>query len=352
MAIAFGIRAPRAWISLNGAKILCEEASITLSATGASSRYAVEVPLDLLLANGWTLSSLSTQKEISAQVYISNDINSDQNGVQMISGLVDDIETKLPDMVALISGRDLSAPLHNNLNTTQYLNQTAVQIVTTIAGNYGLSVSGSSQGMVGKQYTTDYVKMFDGESDWSAIQALANIEGYAAYIMTNGTLYFGQPGQNGGSYSANYQPPTPESPASGDFLAIALSANLALGSDVTATASAFDPRQNKNFTATATCAGNGGSKMNYECRAANATQAQLQKLARTRVYFAVRHEQEVEAELVGDNALVAGMTLSISGTQSEWDNSYAVDTVTHAVGANGYVMSVMARGPGPGRTIS
>ena len=42
----------------------------------------------------------------------------------------------------------------------------------------------------------------------------------------------------------------------------------------------------------------------------------MQKLAKMRVYFAVRHEQEIEAELVGDNALVAGMTLSVSGTQS------------------------------------
>jgi hypothetical protein len=353
MAIASGVRAPRAWIVLNGAKILCEEATVTLDATGASSSFRVEVPLDLLLANGWTLNSLSAQKEINAGVYISNDISSNPAGTQMITGLVDDIETNLPDMIAVIDGRDMSAPMHNNINTTQYLNQTSSQIATTIAGKYGLSLSGSSSGMVGKQYTSDFVKMFDGESDWTAIQHLAEIEGYAAFIMPGGsTLYFGQPGQAGGSYSVNYQPPTPESPASGDFIRVSMRTNLNLGGDVTATASSFDPRQNRNVQATSTCSGNGGNTINYDCRAANATQDQVQKLAKRRVYFAVRHEQEIEAELVGDNALVAGMTLAVSGTQSSWDNSFAVDNVTHHVDRDGYMMSALARGPGPGRTIS
>ena len=113
-------------------------------------------------------------------------------------------------MIAVIDGRDMSAPMHNNVNTTQYLNQTSSQIAQTIAGKYGLGLSGSSSGMVGKQYTSDFVKMFDGESDWSAIQHLAEIEGYAAFIMPGGsTLYFGQPGQAGGAYAVHYQPPTP-----------------------------------------------------------------------------------------------------------------------------------------------
>jgi phage protein D len=350
MAIASGVRAPRGWISLNGTKILCEQAEVTLSATGASSDFRAEVPLDLLLQNGWTVSSLSNEGEISGAVYISNDINSDSSGAQMISGQVDDIDVNLPGMLVTIAGRDMSSQMHNNLNTTQYLNQTSSQIVQTIAGKYGLSVSGSSSGMVGKLYTKDYVKMFDGESDWTAVQNLAQLEGFAAYIRGGtSTLYFGPPGQGGGSYSVNYQPPTPESPASGDFIELNLRRNLNLA-NVTAKASSFDPRQGTSVTATATSSGSGsGAALTYEKRASNMTQAQVQKLADTTLSMNIRHEMEVDVELVGDNSLLAGMSLQISGTQSAWDNTYAIDSMTHEVTRNGYAMSVLARAPAPGR---
>jgi phage protein D len=351
MAIASGTRAPRAWISLNGTKILCEEASVTLSATGASSGFRAEVPLDLLLANGWTMASLSTQKEITGAIFISNDINSDSNGVQIIVGQVDDIDVNLPGMLVTIAGRDWSSKMHNNLNTTQYLNQTSSQIVQTIAGNYGLSVSGSSSGMVGKLYTKDFVKLFDGESDWTAVQNLAQLEGYAAYIQGgSSTLYFGPPGQGGGSYSVHYQPPTPQSPASGDFIELNLRVNLNLGGTVISKASAFDPRQNTSVTATATSSGSSsGGTLTYEKRGANLTQEQVQKLADTTLSMNIRHEMEVDAELVGDNSLLAGMSLQISGTQSAWDNTYAIDNMTHEVNGDGYTMSVLARAPSPGR---
>jgi phage protein D len=350
MAIASGVRAPRGWISLNGTKILCESVSATLNATRSSSNFEAEVPLDLLLSSGWTLASLASQKEISGSIYISNDINSDSSGAQMISGPIDDIYVNIPDELVIIKGCDVSRNMHNTINTTQYLNQTSSQIATTIAGKYGLSLSGSSSGMVGKLYTKDYVKMFDGESDWTAIQHLAEIEGYAAYIQGS-TIYFQSPGQ-GGSYSVNYQPPTPESPASGDFLSLSLHANLNLGGTVNSTAMSHDPRQNTNVTATSTCSGNGGNTLNYDCRGANMTQDQVQKLAKVSVFMAVRHEMEVDADLVGDNSLRAGMSLQISGTQSQWDNSYPIDCVHHELNADGYTMNVQARSMAPGRSVS
>jgi phage protein D len=351
MAIASGVRAPRAWLSLNGAKILCESASVTLNATRASSRFEADVPMDLLLANGWTIASLASIKEIQGSIYISNDVNSDSSGVQMISGPIDDIYVNFPEQTVSIHGCDVSRNMHNNLNTTQYLNQTSSQIASTIAGKYGLSLFGSSSGMVGKLYTKDFVKLFDGESDWTAIQHLAEIEGYVAYIQGS-TIYFQSPGQ-GGSYSVNYQPPTPGSPASGDFLSIQLHVNLNLGGTVQSTASALEPRQNMNVTATATCSGNGGNTLKYDCRSANMTQDQVQKLARSYVFMSVRHEMEIEAELVGDTSLLAGMSLQISGTQSQFDNSYPIDCVHHEVnGEVGYTMHVQARNMAPGRTIS
>jgi phage protein D len=349
MAIASGTRAPRAWISLNGTKLLCTEASVTLQSTGASSSFTAEVPLDLLLSNGWTMSSLAQQKEVTGAVYISNDINSDPNGVQLIIGQVDNIDVNLPAMSVTIAGRDMSSKMHNNLNYTQYLNQTSSQIVNTIAGNYGLNLSGTSQGMVGKQYTKDYVKMFDGESDWTAVQNLAQLEGYAAYIQGGtSTLYFGPPGQ-GGSYSVNYQPPTPGSPASGDFLSLLLSQNLNLTSTVIAKASSFDPRQGTTVTAEKMSSHGGGGSIIYEKRASNMTQEQVQKLANTTHDMSVRHETEIEAELVGDNSLLAGMSLQVAGTQSAWDNSYSCDTVHHEVSELGYLMTVVGRAPSSAR---
>ena len=353
MAISSGVRSPRAWISLGGTKILCKSATVTQNATGSSSSFAAEVPIDLLLANGWTMSSLASQPEIDGSIYISNDIAGDANGTLMITGVVDDIEIHIPAMSVSITGRDLSAKMHNNLNTTQYLNQTSSQIVQNIAGNYGLGVSGgSSSGMVGREYTKDFVKMFDGESDWSAVRALAEIEGFAVFVKGgSSSLYFGQPGQNG-SYSVSYQPPTPDSPAAGDFLQISLHRNLNLGGTVTTNASAFDPHTKKTLKAKATCSGNDGNTLGYDCRGANLTQDQLEKLAKTRVGMAVRHEMEIDAELVGDTSLVAGMSLKISGTQSAFDNSYDVDCATHEVNDDGYVMTVLARSMSSGRTIS
>ena len=353
MAISSGVRSPRAWISLSGTRIYCKSASVTMNATGSSSSFSAEVPLDLLLANGWTMASLASQKEISGSIYISNDIAADATGIQMIQGVVDDIEIHIPEMSVSITGRDLSAKMHNNINTTQYLNQSSSQIVQTIAGNYGLSVSGGgSSGMVGRQYTRDFVKMFDGESDWSAVRALAEIEGFAVYIKPgSSSLYFGQPGQNG-SYSVNYQPPTPDSPAAGDFLELHLHRDLNLGGTVTSTASAFDPHSKMSRKSKSTCAGNDSNTLGYDCRAANMTQEQLEKLAKSKVFTAVRHEMEIDAELVGDNKLVAGMSLRLSGTQSAFDNSYAINSACHEVNDEGYTMTVMARAMSPGRTIS
>jgi hypothetical protein len=206
--------------------------------------------------------------------------------------------------------------------------------------------------MVGKQYTQDFVKMFDGESDWSTIQHLAEIEGFAAYIKPgSSTLYFGQPGQ-AGSYSVNYQPPTPDSAAAGDFLSVSMRRNLNLGGTITSTATAFDPHTKMTRSAKATCSGNDGNTLGYNCRAANMEQDQLEKLAKTRVAMSVRHEMEIDAELVGDTSLVAGMSLKISGTQSAFDNSYAIDCATHEVNDEGYVMSLIARAMSAGRTIS
>ncbi len=183
MTVSPGVRAPRAWLQVLSAYLPTAEIEATVNTKKSSGTYSAVIPMDTATQMGIDLYTLSDEPTITASVFINQDANT-SGPVNLISGPLDEIEFDFERQILQFKGRDQSSDLHDTKNHEKFLNQTASQIVNTIAGRHGLTPQiDDTTGMVGRALRQDFAKLTDGMSDWSLVQKLAEIEGASCYAF-------------------------------------------------------------------------------------------------------------------------------------------------------------------------
>lgn len=115
--------------------------------------------------------------------------------ITLVTGKLDSMTIDPVNGTVSVEGRDLSASLVDNFSQRDFINQTASEIVDTVARNHGLdAVVSSTSGSVGRYVADNYTKLSLGQfsrfrSDWDLVVELARENSYDIFVVGQ-TLYF------------------------------------------------------------------------------------------------------------------------------------------------------------------
>jgi hypothetical protein len=114
---------------------------------------------------------------------------------RLISGLIDALHVDPIQRTVSIEGRDLSSSMIDGYRQQDFVNQTASEVVSTIAQNHGLTpVVTATSGSVGRYYGDGYTRLSLGQfsrlrSDWDLVVQLARENGFDVFVQGS-SLYF------------------------------------------------------------------------------------------------------------------------------------------------------------------
>jgi phage protein D len=286
-----------------------------------------------------------------------NNSSEGQAELPLILGQVDDVEIDLVGRAIILSGRDLSAQMIDTKTSDHFQQKTASEIVTIIAGRHGLTPNvQATTTRVGQYYEIDQTRLTATQPEWDLLIFLAEQEGFDLWVSGK---------------TLNFQPPVDETSnpyllrwsETGTKLSncteLKLRRSQTLAKDVIVKIRSWHQAQGVPFTVqakrTQAAKGqrSGGEAQTYFFTVANLTQKQAQQLANQRLEQITRHERVINANLPGDNLLTVRTPLSLSGTNTQFDQVYFVDSVKRTLTMNGgYDMEVRAKNSSTSSTVA
>lgn len=342
------VRKPRAYLVIGGASLLCLSAHATRSRTRKSDTFEAEISLSYAAQFGFDVSWWASQGAIEA-----DSVWSDGNTTKtVISGRVDSVRIDLVERIVHVSGRDASSKLSEKRRSKKYNNQKASDIVSEIAGDYGLTpVIETSEDDAGKQYQQDTAHLVLNKTDFETLSDLAEREGAYWYVDGN-ELHFVPKESGGNVYPLIYRPPSAASYMAANFMRVRLSRNLRASQTAKVTVKSHHAKDDKDYEYTATSGGDGDGTLEYVHEIPMLNQKQVEKVAKSKLADVIRHELQVEVEeMPGDLSLEPEFKLSLSGTGSLFDQEYDIDHIQYQMrdGSN-FTMSVHIKAPKKGRS--
>ena len=115
----------------------------------------------------------------------------------LITGMVDTTHIDPIQRTVVVEGRDLSSSMIDSYRQQEFINQTASEVVSTIAQSHGLSVQVvATSDNVGRYYGDGYTRLSLGQfsrlrSDWDLVVQLARENRFDVFV--SGTTLFFQP---------------------------------------------------------------------------------------------------------------------------------------------------------------
>lgn len=272
----------------------------------------------------------------------------------LIIGNVDDIDAQVENGVISITGRDLTSILIDNKIAQTWPDQTASQIVTKLASQYGLTPNVTATTTpVGKYSKDSYASTRRDIPIWDYITFLAEQEGFDAYVSGT-TLYFGPPQPQSSTpfkISVSRVPSTNAVQVSTETLKLRRS--LTLAKDIVVTVISYDAHRKTPIKVTAKRQGSaksakssfvtGSTSQNYTIRRAGLTTQQAQNLAQNTLATLSQHERTIEFTNPPDGTLASRTNATISGTDTGWDTTYWIDVVTRRYSFGSLTMTATAK---------
>lgn len=324
----------------------------------SASTFRVRLPISAL-TDPVNLKYVTSTNPLQAQIYAGFPQNPDQYGTadlqQLIIGNVDQVQFDPDRRTAELSGRDYTSLLIDTKTFDRWTNQTASQIATTLAKRHGLTPQvTATKGLVGKIYEIDKIHDRHGSTEWELLTWLASVYDYVVYVQGM-TLYFGpkpdpktatpyliqwqNPDQDRGFFQAN-------------VLDVSFSRTLTVGKGVVVQVHSFNHKQKAGFSVTypqgkAKGITPGTAKAPaqvYSYIIANLSQQDAQQRAMKIYNDIIRHELKMTAQLPGDNILMPNVMVQVSGTETQFDSMYYVESVARRMSFDtGYTMTVRGK---------
>jgi hypothetical protein len=267
-----------------------------------------------------------------SSVYVEISVTSAYEPVSqsLISGMIDTIRIDPIQQTVSIEGRDLSASLIDAYRQQDFVNQTASEIISTIALNHGLTpVITATSGSIGRYYGDGYTRLSTGQfsrirSDWDLVVELARENGFDAFVL--GTSLFFQP------LSPSWAVPTRL--ALCDVKTIRFEQNLAIASNTTARVQSwnsqnvvsYDGSRSSNGSDSLSASPTPGDKP-FLFSASNLTSQQVADSAGRYAAELNRLGTVLHAEMLWNLSLFPRTMIFIDETDSSLDAIYQIDTI-------------------------
>ncbi len=339
-------RRPRLQATSNGQLI-----TSTVSAQVTSTAHATADRFRLTLAPG--VQAIADWADI-ADALVEISFSVDQvSWSSLIVGNIDQLRVDPRSGLVVLEGRDLSSLLIDSRVENTFANQTSSDIATQFAADAGLSPNvAPTYTPVGAYWQIEHDQVLlaahcRARSRWDLLVQLAAREGFDVWVA-NTSLNF-QPNDQSTNAAATYAP--------ADFLRLSLERSLTIARDIKVTVQSWNSREARMVSQTATgrrgnSIGGNSTPLSYVFLLPNLSATEAQSLAEQRLADLTRHERVIEAEMPGELALSPRQQINLIGTQSSFDQSYWIDTITRRLSVQGgFTQTLRARNASPGMTI-
>ena len=257
-----------------------------------------------------------------------------------------------------VNGRDLTARFIEAKTQETFANQTSSEVAQTLAARHGMTaVVTPTTTLVSRFYQDDYTEISLGQfsrstTEWDLLTNLAKHEGFDCFV-SGLVLYFKarvDPASTPWVVAADPYS-TPEVCNVSD---LRLERSLTLARDIVVEVRSWDSRNQRGFTKTAKAigakgaqaasSGKGPAAQRYSIVLPNLTEDQAQKKANSILHEMSKHERTISFHAPGDLVLSPRCMVQVTGTQTEFDQAYYVDSVARHISLNeGFSMDVTAK---------
>lgn len=334
------VRKCRAWITIAGQQVNVTELNCSRSRTKNADTFSARLPL-YDRESGLDATYWCNTKEIKdVAVWIQAETS---EGREMLKGDVEQVQVDFAQMTVYVTGRDKTSKLIDDKTTEKFLNKKSSEIVKELAERAGLEVKVSDTALkAGKLYNIDFNKLTDHASPWTYIHELADKEGFEAYVK-DGVLNFVSEDESEGEISITYRPPTRQQYAQGDFVGLKVQRNLNLSKPHKVKVKSWNRKQKKVIESEKSIGGTGAEKV-YSFKYEELTKDRADRLAEKHLSRNVRHEMSIQlTEMPGDETINPRMKINLSGTQTDFDQSYFIKSINDVVTQRGgYVQTFEA----------
>ncbi|PXX42209.1 phage late control D family protein [Aquitalea magnusonii] len=350
-------RAPRGRCLLNGREVagwisLEVENNSFHSADTFRALFAIS-----LLPPDYDLAWFASQLQFRVQIELD-----DGNGmVPFILGNADSIRFDPVARTVELEGRDLTAVLIDDRTTEHYRNLTASQIATKIAQKHGLTpVVTPTSAKAGSYYQIDHVQMQDEQSEWELLFYLAQREEFVCFVRGIELHFEPMPSPaTADRYQVDWQELV-TGPVS-NVADLKFERTLTVSKGVVVEVHSFNAKQKKGFQVSypkvtksvgGARAGQAKPKAQvYRYTFPNLTHEQALQKAQALYKQIIQHEMKLDGTLPGDNLLMPEVMIEMTGTGSQFDQPYYVDSIRrHLDVSSGYTMSFSAKNHNPNST--
>ena len=248
----------------------------------------------------------------------------------LISGMIDTIVVDPVMQTVAIEGRDLSSTLIDSYRQQDFVNQTASEVVSTIALFHGLTpIVTPTMNEVGRYYGDGYTRLSLGQfsrhrSDWDLVVQLARENSFDVFVQ--GSSLFFQPS---GSLEG-----LPAHISLSDVRTIRFEQNLTISSNISARVQSWNSQDMASYAINSadnvanTIQGFESSGIQpFLFSAANFTSQQVTDSAGRYAAELSRLGTVVHIEMPWDLSLAARAAVLIDETKSPLDAIYRIDTI-------------------------
>ncbi len=345
-------RSPRLRIIANGTAL----PGVISAEVFANNHYAADRFSAAIALGGapWTsAASWAAEPDILLDIQFSLDA-----GATFKSLIIGTVDTVTIDPVigeVRVDGRDLTGSLIESRTQETFTNRTASEVATILAGRHNLTpVVTNTTSPVGRYYQNEHDRITLGlfsraTTEWDLLVFLAQQEGFDVFVA--GTELHFQP--------ASPTPDLVQPIRANDLINLRLERSLTLARDIEVVVKSWNSRNRAAFTQTARAARRtGGSGQHGQSRSGppqryvfvrpNLTQDAALKLAQQKLAELTRHERVLQATMPGELSLSPRSLLTLTGTGTEFDQDYFIDTIDRALNFDtGFSQHIRAKNSSP-----
>jgi phage protein D len=266
----------------------------------------------------------------SAYVEISATLPYESTSESLITGMIDTVLVNPTLGTIAIEGRDLSSSMIDAYRQQDFVNQTASEVVSTIAQYHGLTpVVTTTSGNIGRYFGDGYTRLSLGQfsrlrSDWDVVVQLARENRFDVFVQGT-TLYF-QPSAVASSVPIHL--------ALRDVKLVNFQRSLNITSSTTARVQSWNSQSVASYdsgspTITgATASGSSGTTgQPFLFTVSNLTSQQVTDSAERYSHELSRLGTVLHAEMPWNLALAARTTIFLDETASTFDTLYQIDSI-------------------------
>jgi len=352
-------RQPRGVVKINGTPIWgWVSFDVTVNAYREADTFSVVFAMKGLPPEhdvAWFAEQTTMQIEIWAGFPLDPDHYTSDDLELLISGHVDDTSVNLVARTIEVTGRDLTSLFIDAKTAESFKNQTAAQVVQTLASRHGLSVDikvSDASSLQGAFYQIDHAIATQGQTEWDLLCSLAQFVGAIAYVRGMTLHFVDTPGDdNAQQFPVTWVNPDVAQTFRANVANVKFARSLTAGKTVTVTVRSWNLQQGTSFSVSipntpgpSAHPGKAASPtQNYSRAFPNLTKEDATKRAQTIYNEIVKNEMRATIDMPAANPSDFDITyrIPITGTGTVFDQTYFPHSIRRSMSmSGGYTMSI------------